>query len=134
MHGTLDLKNPITVNNKKVKTLKFDTNEITGLLFTEAEAKRKSAAGLTNVSISPAAEFDFGLHLYVGFAAIIAKNPECDFSDLERIQGVDLVDIMAIGRNFLLKSEDASQSNSDEQSETTPEPSTPLLEISNEGE
>lgn len=134
MHGTLDLKNPITVNNKKVKTLKFDTNEITGLLFTEAEAKRKSAAGLTNVSISPAAEFDFGLHLYVGFAAIIAKNPECDFSDLERIQGVDLVDIMAIGRNFLLKSEDASQSNSDEQSETTPEPSTPLSETLSESE
>lgn len=134
MHGTLNLKNPITVNNKKVGTLKFDTNEITGLLFTEAEAKRKSAAGLTNVSISPAAEFDFGLHLYVGFAAIIAKNPECDFSDLERIQGVDFVDIMAIGRNFLLKSEDADQSNSDEQSETTPEPSTPLLETSNESE
>lgn len=134
MHGTLDLKNPITVNNKKVKTLKFDTNEITGLLFTEAEAKRKSAAGLTNVSISPAAEFDFGLHLYVGFAAIIAKNPECDFSDLERIQGVDFVDIMAIGRNFLLKSEDADQSNSDEQSETTPEPSTPLSETLSESE
>lgn len=134
MHGTLDLKNPITVNNKKVKTLKFDTNEITGLLFTEAEAKRKSAAGLTNVSISPAAEFDFGLHLYVGFAAIIAKNPECDFSDLERIQGVDFVDIMAIGRNFLLKSEDADQSNSDEQSETTPEHSTPLSETLNESE
>lgn len=134
MHGTLNLKNPITVNNKKVKTFKFDTNEITALLFTEAEAKRKSAAGFTNVSISPAAEFDFGLHLYVGFAAIIAKNPECDFSDMERIQGVDLVDIMAIGRNFLLKSEDASQSNSDEQSETTPELSTPLSETSNESE
>lgn len=131
MHGTLELKNPITVNNKKVRTLKFDTNEITAILFTEAEAKRKSAAGLTNVSIAPAAEFDFGLHLYVGFAAIIAKNPECDFSDLERIQGVDFVDIMAIGRNFLLKSEDADQSNSDEQSETTPEPSTPLSETSN---
>lgn len=134
MHGTLELKNPITVNNKTVGTLKFDTNEITALLFTEAEAKRKSAAGFTNVSISPAVEFDFGLHLYVGFAAIIAKNPECDFSDLERIHGADLVDIMAVGRNFLLKSEDASQSNSDEQSETTPEPSTPLSETSNESE
>ena len=131
MHGTLELKNPITVNNKTVGTLKYDTNEITALLFTEAEAKRKSAAGFTNVSISPAVEFDFGLHLYVGFAAIIAKNPECDFSVMERIHGVDLVDIMAVGRNFLLKSEDASQSNSAEQSETTPEPSTPLSETSN---
>lgn len=131
MQGTLKLKNPIAVNNKKVDTLKFDTNEITALLFTEAEAKRKSAAGLSNVSISPAVEFDFGLHLYVGFAAIIAKNPECDFSDLERIQGVDLVEIMAVGRNFLLKSEDANQSNSDEQSETIPELSTPLSATSN---
>ena len=56
---------------------------------------------------------------------IIAKNPECDFTDMERIHGTDLIDIMAVGRNFLLKSEDATPSNSAEPSETTPKPTTP---------
>lgn len=125
MTGTFKLHNPIDINGKSHEALAYDTNEITALLFTEAEAKRKSAAGLKNVTITPAVEFDFGLHLYLGFAAIIAKNPECDFTDMERIHGTDLIDIMAVGRNFLLKSEDATLSNSDEPSETTPKPTTP---------
>ena len=125
MTGTFKLHNPIDINGKSHEALAYDTNEITALLFTEAEAKRKSAAGLKNVTITPAVEFDFGLHLYRGFAAIIAKNPECDFTDMERIHGTDLIDIMAVGRNFLLKSEDATPSNSDEPSETTPKPTTP---------
>lgn len=125
MTGTFKLHNPIDINGKSHEALAYDTNEITALLFTEAEAKRKSAAGLKNVTITPAVEFDFGLHLYLGFAAIIAKNPECDFTDMERIHGTDLIDIMAVGRNFLLKSEDATPSNSAEPSETTPKPTTP---------
>ena len=125
MTGTFNLHNPISINGKSHEALAYDTNEITALLFTEAEAKRKSAAGLKNVTITPAVEFDFGLHLYLGFAAIIAKNPECDFTDMERIHGTDLIDIMAVGRNFLLKSEDATPSSSDEPSETTPKPTTP---------
>jgi hypothetical protein len=125
MTGTFKLHNPIDINGKSHEALAYDTNEITALLFTEAEAKRKSAAGLKNVTITPAVEFDFGLHLYLGFAAIIAKNPECDFTDMERIHGTDLIDIMAVGRNFLLKSEDATPSSSDEPSEITPKPTTP---------
>lgn len=134
MTGTFKLHNPIDINGKSHEALAYDTNEITALLFTEAEAKRKSAAGLKNVTITPAVEFDFGLHLYLGFAAIIAKNPECDFTDMERIHGTDLIDIMAVGRNFLLKSEDATPSNSDEPSETTPKPTTPQSQTLSESE
>lgn len=128
MNGIFKLANPIVINGKSRDSLAYDTNEITAILYIEAEAKRKSAVGLRDVTITPAVEFDFGLHLYLGFASIIAKNPECDFSDLERIHGADLVDVMAVGRNFLLKSEGATSSNSDEQSETIPEPTTPQLQ------
>ena len=121
MRGTIELVNPVTINGKPRASLAYDTNEITALLFTEAEARRKAAAGLKNVTITPAVEFDFSLHLYLGFAAIIAANPECDFSDMERIHGADLVDIMAVGRNFTLKSEDAAPGASEARSETTPE-------------
>lgn len=124
MKGTFKLTNPITVNGKELAELLYNTEEITGMLFCEADAKRRIAAGTKNVSIAPAAEFDYGLHLYLGFAACIAANPSLDFSDLERVHGVDVVEIMAVGRNFILKSEDSAQKTSDEPSEITAAPTT----------
>lgn len=122
MLDTLKLKNPIMIDGKKVKEVTHDSNEIDGILFATAESKRKSAAGMKNTSITPAAEFDFGLHLYLGFAAIVAVNPSYDFSDVERIKGHDVVEVMAIGRNFMLASDQEPQPNdSDEPTETTPE-------------
>lgn len=124
MKGSIKLANPITVNGKQVAVLQYNTEEITGALFCEADAKRRIAAGTKNVSIAPAAEFDYGLHLYLGFAACIAAAPEFDFSDMERIHGVDVVEVMSVGRNFIMKSEDLAQSNSDEPTETTAAPIT----------
>ena len=124
MKGTIELENSIPVNGKNVTELQYDTVGITGQLFCEADAKRRIAAGTKNVSIAPAAEFDYGLHLYLGFAACIAAAPEMDFADLERVHGADLVDIMAVGRNFILKSEGSAQSNSDEATEVTVAPTT----------
>ena len=109
----------------------YDINEITGILFATAVVKRKTAAGIKNVSVSAAAEFDFGLHLYLGYAAIIAVNPKYDFSDMERIKGHDVVEVMQIGRNFMLASDKASpESDSDEHTETTPECTTPAPQTS----
>lgn len=123
---TLTLANPILINGEEVKEMTYDINEIDGVLFATAEAKKKAAAGMKNMSITAAAEFDFGLHLYLGYAAIIAVNPSYDFSDLERIKGRDVVEIMGIGRNFMLKSDAESQENaSDEHTETTPASTTP---------
>ena len=122
---TLKLKNPIMINGEKIAEVTYDANEIDGILFATAESKRKAAAGMKNTSISPAAEFDFGLHLYLGFAAIVAANPTYDFSDVERIKGRDVVEVMAVGRNFMLASEQEQQENdSDEPIETTPESTT----------
>lgn len=100
MNGTLTLKNPVMINGDKITEMKYDTNEIDGVLFATAEAKRKAAAGMKNLSVSAAAEFDFGLHLYLGYAAIVAVNPTYDFSDLERMKGADVVEVMALGGNF----------------------------------
>lgn len=124
MKGIIKLANPITVNNKELAELQYNTDEITGALFCEADSKRRFAAGSKNVSIAPAAEFDYGLHLYLGYAAVVAASGEIDFADLERIHGADLVSIMEVGRNFIMKSEESEQSNSDEASETTAAPTT----------
>ena len=128
MKGTIKLDNPIAVaiDGKQVQLseLKYDTEEITGALFCEADSKRRFASGAKNISIAPAAEFDYGLHLYLGFAAVIAADAQLDFADLERIHGTDLINVMEVGRNFIMKSGDSSQSNSDEHSETTAVPTT----------
>lgn len=135
MKNTLKLKNPIKINGVDVTEVTYDANEIDGILFATAEAKRKAAAGMKNASITPAAEFDFGLHLYLGFAAIVAANPSYDFSDVERIKGRDVVDVMAIGRNFMLASDQAPQpKDSGVHTETTPESTTPAPQNSNESE
>lgn len=134
MKGILKLENPILVTGKSVSEVSYDTNEITAALFAEADMKRRMAAGSKHVSIIPAAEFDFALHLYLGFAAIVAINDGCSFEDVARIHGADIVDVMDIGRNFILKSEDLQQNNSDEQSETTAELSTQAQQTSNENE
>lgn len=66
MKNTLKLHNSITIDNKQVSELTYDTNEITAMLYAEADAKRRIAAGVRNVAIAPAVEFDYGLHLYLG--------------------------------------------------------------------
>lgn len=131
----LKLKNPIMIDGKEVAEVTYDSNEIDGVLFATAESKRKAAAGLKNTSITPAAEFDFGLHLYLGFAAIVAVNPEYDWADVERIKGRDVVEVMGIGRNFMLASDQEQQeSDSDEPIETTPESTTPARQSSKKSE
>ena len=124
MNGIITLKTPILVNGQEVKNLEYNTESITSTLFCEADARKRTAGGAKNVSISPAAELDYSLHLYLGFAAIIAATPSVDFSDLERIKGTDVVDIMKVGRNFILKSEASPERTSDEQSEIFPDIST----------
>lgn len=122
MQNILTLDNPILINGKEVRELSYDANEISVALFSEAVARQKMSYSSKNVYVTPVVEFDFGLHPFVGFAAIIAINPDISFADLERLKGFDLLKVSEIGRNFLLKSEDSGGSNSDEQSETTAAP------------
>lgn len=116
--GNLKLISPIEINGKNVKELTYDTNEITVDLYIKAETQkfRQGVAG----NRAGAAEIDYGLHLNLGFAAIIAVNSDIDWSDLERVKGRDIVAIGKIGRDFFTKSADDSQAdNSDEPSEST---------------
>lgn len=122
----IKLKNPITINGKPVNELTYDVNEITPAGFAEAEYRKTLANGSKGSPSSAAVELDYSLHLYLGFAAILAVNPEYDFNDLERIKGVDVMAVMKVGRNFIIAS--AGKSTDDESenaSETTPESTTP---------
>ena len=122
----IKLRNPILINNKKVSELTHDANEITPSGFAEAEYRKTRANGSKGAPSSAAVELDYSLHLYLGFAAILAVNPEYDFNDLERIKGADVMEVMKVGRNFIIDSVDTSQGDTSESvSETMPESTTP---------
>lgn len=134
MRDIIKLKTPILVDGKQVSEIAVNTEEITGQLYAEADTRKRIAAGTKNVAIIPAVEFDFGLHIYIGYAAAIAANPRFTFEDLERVKGADVISFAEVGRNFLLKSEDAELNNSDEQSGTTADTTTQAQPTSNENE
>lgn len=123
---SIKLINPIQINGKEVKELTYDVNEITPAGFAEAEYRKSKANGSKGAPSSAAAELDYSLHLYLGFAAIIAVNPEYDFNDLERVKGPDVMTIMKAGRNFIIASAGMSTDDESENaSETTPASTTP---------
>jgi len=122
----LRLKKPITINGTNVNSVEYNTDEITAQQFAEADSRKMRASGSKGGNLSGAVELDYGLHLYLGFAAIIAVNPSYDIVDLERIKGPDVMGVMKIGRNFTLGSVAKSTAgDSEEPSETMQEPSIP---------
>ena len=123
---SIKLKNPIKINGKDITELTYDVNEITPAGFAEAEYRKTRANGSKGAPSSAAVELDYSLHLYLGFAAILAVNPEYDFNDLERIKGLDVMEVMKVGRNFIIASaEKSTDDTSENASETTPESTTP---------
>lgn len=124
---TLQLKKPIFINNKEVKALTYDTDEIDAEAYARADAlSSKFAAATGKISMQ---EFNYGFQLYLGFEAILAVNKDIDIMDLKRIKGHDVQEIAKIGRDFLLKSEEASdQKTSEDQSEITPGSTKPASE------
>lgn len=132
---SIKLKNPIMITGKKVTELTHDANEITPQLFAEADARKMKASGSKGGNLSGAVELDYGLHLYLGFAAIQAVNPSYDIADLERVKGSDVMEVMKVGRNFTISSAAKSQADgSDGASGTTPESTTPASPTSKKDE
>ena len=118
----LTLQNPITINGKKVKTLTYDTDAITVGMFADAEARKLRATSNKGGGSAGACELDYSLHAYLAMMAIVAVN-----SDIERISGPDVMELMRIGRNFTTarSAAQSEESGSESSSETTLEPSTP---------
>lgn len=132
---TIKLSNPIMINGKKVSELSHDANEITPQAFAEADSRKMKASGSKGGNLSGAVELDYGLHVYLGFAAILAVNPSYDITDLERIKGRDVMEVMKVGRNFTIGSGAKSQGeDSEEASEILQESTTPAYQTLKNGE
>lgn len=122
--NTLKLQNPIPINGKEVSELTYDTSKITPAQYCEAEMMKTEATG-RQPNMQPA-EFDHSFHMYLGFMAVIAVNPEIDVRDLERLRGFDMIMMARIGQNFTLVGAGGSTANdSDDSLEITQEPLEP---------
>lgn len=125
MEQTIKLFNPIMINGASVKELKYDADKIGAQLFARADSLRQQNMDLSKPTATLGMEFDYTMHMYLGFAAIIAANGnQIDFIDLEALQGADLVRVVSIGRNFTYGRGASTPNSSDASSESTPEPTT----------
>lgn len=107
--GTITLNKPVLINGVQVAEMSYDTDEISGELYAQAEAHKMKASGSKGGNLAGAVELDYSLHLYIGFAAVIAVNPSYTFEDMERIKGKSLTKFSKIGRGFLSDRETQGQ-------------------------
>ena len=116
MKNTLTLDSAIKINGKDVTELTYDAQKITAIQFSEACA-RSAAIDKTKTFAFKFKENDYALHLYLGMMAVIAVNPDIDISDLERIEGFDVLKLTQIGMLFTLRrsAEPSEENSSDEQ-------------------
>ena len=119
MQGKLELHAPIEIDGNEVSELTYDPSQptITQAAAAEAAAKKKAA------NLVAIAEFDYTFHFYLGAYSIIAANPSIDVTDLERIKGLDIMQLIEVGRFFTMRSDEQEDGKSDEQPATTPESS-----------
>ncbi len=96
------LKTSLFINGVEVKELTYDANQITALQFSVACAA-SADVDKTKAFALKMRENDYSLHMYLGFMAIIAVNPHIDIKDLERIKGLDILQIANVGFFFIYR-------------------------------
>ena len=116
----LELSIPILVNNELLSELSWSADNVSVDLYCEAANRATS-------KLKPSVmELDYSLHLWMGFALIIAANPQITFDDLKMgIKGTDVLKITMLGRFFITRAAGPADESSDEPSDGTPGDSLP---------
>jgi hypothetical protein len=109
------------IDGKEVSSLTYDTEKITIESYLKAlsHATQKSG-GITGVNI----KLDAGAHLVLGMYAVIAENPQYDITDIERVSGSDIIQLVDVGMAFIIGREVSTTEPSEKQSEIMPKPTT----------
>lgn len=129
MKGKISLRNPIMIDGVQINELTYDTEKITTDLYLKAiNLAVAKGNGITGSNI----KVDAGAQLTLGMYAVLADNPRFDITDIERVSGSDLMQIVEVGMSFTLGREDQTAEPSEEQSETTQKPSTLTFSTSEE--
>lgn len=127
MKKTYKFVKPIKINNEPVSEIEYDEEEITVGLFAEACDK--------SVQQNAMKEFNEKLHLNLFWAAVIAVNPNVEFTTLNQIRGIkDIMQMTEIGEVFTRSWDNSDENTSDELSGITPDTSTPASATSASGD
>lgn len=113
---TIELKNPIKVNGKTVNELTLDLDGVDCEGYCQAEHRARSMTDWHATVI----EMDYAFALQLGVQAVLAANPGWDASDVERVTGSDVSQLMRLGR-FLAIGSDLSQGEDDGSQESSSE-------------
>jgi hypothetical protein len=129
---TLKLRKPFDFDGKKLYELSYDTDDITGDQFLEAESLASQLRRSSTNLKAGLMEMDYVLHTYLGYMSITAVHPEIAIEDLKRIKGVDNIAITEIGRDFIMgtSEETSGESVSESVTDDTPKSITPESENS----
>lgn len=92
----IKLRVPVLINGVEREELAW-TDEITVEQFLRADSLAHGQRAANAIT-----EMDNGLHFWLGVMMIVAANPEIDPKDLEQIKGKDVMDVMRVGRFFVL--------------------------------
>ena len=122
------LSRPILINGSNVTELTWNADEITIDLFCEAEKQmQKNQVATTYL------EGDYILHFYLGCALIIADNQPISFEDLKQIKGLDMMQVVKVGRFFISQSMVSEESSSEGSPGNTPGNTRPPSPKSDDG-
>lgn len=116
MKGTIQLKIPVKIDGEAVDKLSYDTDKITMEMYCLA-ANRAIVKGGGPTGINAA--IDAGMQLYLGAYAVVAQNPSYDVTDVERVKGPDIIQLMRVGLNFISGRDESEPEGFDGSSEGT---------------
>lgn len=121
MKGKIELKKAIMIDGNEVNTLTYDTDKITVESYLKALSRAtQKSGGITGVNI----KLDAGAHLILGMYAVLAENPQYDITDIERVTGYDIIQLVDIGMAFIIGREEQTTEPSEKQSDPMPKPTT----------
>lgn len=93
--NVLILSKPIKINDKEVKELPYDFENMTAKDKLNASKRMKSDGNPISVE-----EIDSDYHLYLFGAAVIKANSEIDFTDIFRMSAKDAREGGRLARDF----------------------------------
>ncbi len=105
----IHFRSPIKINGRECQDFSWSMDEITNELFLEACGKVETS------NISAFMEGDTALHFWMGAALIVSINPEIALDDFSQVKGLDILNLVALGRFFITGSTVFAESNSDAQ-------------------
>lgn len=121
MKGKIELKKAIMIDGNEVNTLTYDTDKISVESYLKALSRAtQKSGGITGVNI----KLDAGAHLVLGMYAVLAENPQYDITDIERVTGYDIIQLVDIGMAFIIGREEQTTEPSEKQSDPMPKPTT----------